>query len=87
MGSNRRAWAPGGYLFRYKIRAISGETACADVGTEDDAESKPWDLSGQRESNRFGADGNLRICGIVIVRRKQSCFQKTSRIKRVELGQ
>lgn len=58
------------------------------VGPEGEAESKLWDLSGQGEPNRrFGADGNLRTCDTVIARRKQTCFQKTSRIKNLELGQ
>lgn len=52
------------------------------VGPEGEAESKQRSLSGQREPNnrRFGAVGSLWVSDIII-RRKQTCFQKTSQAK------
>lgn len=52
------------------------------VGPGGEAESKLRSLSGQGEPNnrRFRAVGSLWVCDIII-RRKQTCFQKTSQAK------
>lgn len=69
-------------MFREKRRAVSEIQQVQMVGPEREAEAKLRSLSGQGEPKigGLGAVGSLRVCDIII-RRKQTCFQKTSQAK------